>query len=124
MLSPQGQEKVVEIIGPGKSFGEAVMFLAKPYVVNAAALEDCLPLHVAKDAIFEGVARNPGFAQRMLAGMSRRLHGLIADVESYTLHSGSQRIVGYLLKDAPEPAIIAYCSRSLSGAGSVPNRPF
>jgi CRP-like cAMP-binding protein len=34
--------------------------------------------------------------------MSRRLHGLIKDVESYSLRSGSQRIVGYLLKDEPE----------------------
>ena len=31
--------------------------------------------------------------------MSRRLHGLISDVEAYSLRSGSQRIIGYLLKD-------------------------
>jgi CRP-like cAMP-binding protein len=101
-VSPLGQEKVIEILGPGKSFGEAVMFMEKPYVVNASAVEDCLLLHIAKEAIFDELSRSPAFARRMLAGMSRRLHGLIADVEAYTLHSGGQRIVDYLLKDAPE----------------------
>jgi len=28
--SAQGSEKVVEIIGPGQSFGEAVMFMGRP----------------------------------------------------------------------------------------------
>lgn len=101
-ISQQGQEKVVEILGPGKTFGEAVMFMDKPYFVTATALEDCLLLHVAKEAIFAELERSPAFARRMLAGMSRRLHGLVTDVESYTLHTGGQRVVDYLLKDAPE----------------------
>nr|WP_322400984.1 Crp/Fnr family transcriptional regulator [Massilia sp. Gc5] len=100
-ISPQGQEKVIEILGPGKSFGEAVMFMDKPYFVTATALEDCLLLHVAKDAVFAELERSPALARRMLAGMSRRLHGLVTDVEAYTLHTGGQRVVGYLLKDAP-----------------------
>jgi CRP-like cAMP-binding protein len=100
-LSVQGQEKVIEILGPGMSFGEAVMFMDKPYIVTATALEDSLLLHVAKDAIFAELDRSSAFARRMLAGMSRRLHGLVTDVEAYTLHSGSDRIVDYLLKDGP-----------------------
>jgi CRP-like cAMP-binding protein len=36
---------------------------------------------------------------RMLAGISRRLHGLVRDVEAYALHSGVQRVIGYLLRD-------------------------
>ncbi|HPO18922.1 MAG TPA: helix-turn-helix domain-containing protein, partial [Rubrivivax sp.] len=33
------------------------------------------------------------------AGLSRRLHGLIKDVQAYALHSGVQRVIGYLLGD-------------------------
>jgi CRP-like cAMP-binding protein len=33
----------------------------------------------------------------MIAGLSMRLHHLITDVESYSLCSGRQRIIGYLL---------------------------
>jgi len=101
IVSPGGQEKIVEILGPGKSFGEAVMFLDKPYLVGATALEDCLLLHVAKSAVEAELERNPRFARRMLAGMSRRLHGLVADVEAYSLQTGGQRVAAYLLQDAP-----------------------
>jgi CRP-like cAMP-binding protein len=98
-LSAQGNEKIVEIIGPGHSFGEALMFMEKPYIVTAHAVSDCMLLHISKQTVFAELARNPQFARRMLAGMSRRLHGLISDVEAYSLRSGSQRIIGYLLKD-------------------------
>lgn len=101
-VSVRGDEKIVEIIGPGLSFGEALMFMEKPYIVGATALADTMLLHIAKEAVFGELERNPAFARRMLAGMSRRLHGLIKDVESYSLRSGSQRIVGYLLKDEPD----------------------
>lgn len=101
-VSAHGQEKIVEILGPGQSFGEAVMFMDKPYVVGATALDDCMLLHVAKHGIFEQLERHPALARRMLAGISRRLHGLVSDVEAYALHTGGQRVVGYLLKDGPE----------------------
>jgi CRP-like cAMP-binding protein len=98
-VSPGGVEKVVEIIGPGHSFGEALMFMEKPYIVSADALDDSLLLHVSKAAVFDMLERDPRFARKMLAGLSRRLHGLICDVEAYSLRSGAQRVIGYLLKD-------------------------
>ena len=97
-VTPQGSEKVVEIIGPGMSFGEALMFMERPYIVMAQTLADSLLLHVAKQTVFAELERNPGFARKMLAGVSRRLHGIISDLESYSLHSGTQRVIGYLLR--------------------------
>ena len=95
---------MVEIIRPGQSFGEALMFLEQPYIVFAQALSDTMLLHVAKHAVFEELARDPGFARHMLSGLSRRLHDLVRDVEAYTLRSGQERVIGYLLAD---PASIA-----------------
>ena len=100
--SPQGVEKVVEIVRPGQSFGEALMFLDEPYIVFAQALSDSLLLHVAKHAVFEELARDPQFSRRMLSGLSRRLHGLVRDVEAYTLRSGQERVIGYLLADVAD----------------------
>lgn len=102
--SPGGTEKVIEIMTPGQSFGEAVMFMEKPYLVYAQALADSMLLHIAKSAVFAEIEHDPKFARRMIAGLSRRLHGLIADLESYSLHSGTQRVIGYLLRsEPPEP---------------------
>ena len=98
-ISPAGQEKVIELVGPGNSFAEALMFTGKPYIVNAQALTDTLLLTVKKEAVVGEIERDPRFAMRMLAGISRRLHGLVHDVEAYALHSGMQRVIGYLLRD-------------------------
>lgn len=101
--SPQGVEKVVEIIRPGQSFGEALMFLDKPYIVFAQALADSMLLHVAKHAVFEELGSS-SFGRRMLAGLAMRLHGLVRDVEAYTLRSGQERVIGYLLAELPDGA--------------------
>lgn len=100
--SQSGAEKVVELMGMGQSFGEAVMFMEKPYPVYAQALADTMLLHIAKAVVFEEIERDPKFARRIIGGLSRRLHGLIGDLESYSLHSGAQRVVGYLLRYEPE----------------------
>ena len=101
--SPQGVEKVIEIIRPGQTFGEALMFLDKPYIVFAQALADTMCLHVAKHAVFEELGTNT-FGRRMMAGLARRVHGLVRDVEAYTLRSGQDRVIGYVLAELPEGA--------------------
>jgi CRP-like cAMP-binding protein len=98
-VSASGMEKVVDIISPGESFGEAVMFLGKPHVVTAQALADTLLLLVPKEVVFERIDNDPQFARRMLGGLSRRLHQLVADVESYSTRSGTERLIGFLLRD-------------------------
>lgn len=102
--SPQGNEKVVSIVGPGQSFGEAVMFMEKPSPVFTQALEDSQLLYIAKYSLFAAIDRDSALARRMLAGLSIRLHGLIEDVESYSLRSSTQRLIGFLLQLAGNPA--------------------
>lgn len=99
VTSASGEEKVVELIGPGQSFAEAMMFLAKPYILNAQALSDTLLMTVSKQAVFDEIERDPRFSMHLLSGISHGLHQLLLDVESYALHSGLQRLIGYLLKD-------------------------
>ncbi len=100
--SPRGDEKVVDLIGPGQSFGEAVMFMERPHVVTAQALTDSMLLYIAKEVVFEELERDPRFVRRIIAGLSSRLHQLMSDLESDSLRSGTQRIIGYLLRDSDE----------------------
>ena len=99
VISPTGVEKVIELCGPGHSFAEAVMFMNAPHLVNAQTLTETLLLTVEKNAVLREIEADSRFALRMLAGISRRLHGLIKDVEGYALHSGMQRVISYLLRD-------------------------
>ena len=114
-ISPAGQEKIIEIVGPGNSFGEALMFTDRPYFINAQALTDTVVLSVAKATLLEEIGRDTRFCMRMLAGLSRRLHGLVSDVQAYALHSGVERVIGYLMRDMPDDV--------KSGDEEVPERP-
>ena len=99
VASSAGQEKVIEIISPGQSFAEALVFLNKPYILSAQALTDTVLVNVSKIGVVSEIEQDPHMALHMLAGISRRLHGLIQDVEAYALRNGMQRLIGYLLRD-------------------------
>ena len=98
-ISSGGGEKVVEIISQHQSFGEAVMFMDKPYPVMAQALVDSQLVHIGKQALFAEIDNDPKLARKMIAGLSMRIHGLIADVEAYSLRSGRERVIGFLLRE-------------------------
>lgn len=95
--SAQGIEKIVEVVQQGQSFGEAMMFLDKPYVVSAQALSNSLLLHVCKSAVFGEMERDHGILRKMLGSLAQRTHQLMLDVEGYSLLTGKQRTIGYLL---------------------------
>lgn len=99
--SRQGDEKVVEILSQGQSFGEAIMFMERPYLVFAQALADSTLLHISKTVLFEELERDPKLGRKMLASLSARMHQLVTDVESLSLRSGKERIIGYLLRETP-----------------------
>jgi CRP-like cAMP-binding protein len=101
-LSPQGQEKIIEIIEPGNSFAEVFMLLERPYIVSGQALKDTVLLSVSRQAVMREIEDNHDFCVRMLAGLSLRLHSLIRDVQAYALQTGVERVIGYLLRDLPE----------------------
>ncbi|NSL56164.1 Crp/Fnr family transcriptional regulator [Uliginosibacterium aquaticum] len=104
VTAPNGNEKVLEIIPAHMSFGEAVMFLGRPFPVTAEALTDSLILGVPRDPVQDLIDSDKLFARKMLAGLSLRLHSLVKDVEGYALRSSTQRLIGYLLREAGDDA--------------------
>lgn len=99
--APQGNEKVVGIVGPRQSFGEALMFMDQPYPVFAEAVVDSVLLHIPQGPVNQLMGCDQDFARAMLAGLSRRLHMLVQDVESYSIRSCAQRVIAYLLQHCP-----------------------
>ncbi len=99
--SLSGNEKVVDVIGPSQSFGEAVMLAQRPYPVFAQAIIDTLLIHVTKDIVFDLLENDSSFARRMLIGLAMHNHSLVHDIESYSQRSGVQRVIDYLLLHCP-----------------------
>lgn len=107
VTSPQGDEKVIGLIQPGQSFGEAVLFLERSFPVYAQATLDSKILLITRDAIFSILDTDVMVVRRMLAGISARNRQLVNDIESLSLQSSTQRLIGYLLQisaDSPNPA--------------------
>lgn len=94
--STQGMEKVVHMCGPGSTFGEAVLFLDRPYPVTAHAMVDSIVLLIAKRTLLEAMDASPMLSRKMLASLSVRLHELLEDMETCTLRSSAQRVVCFL----------------------------
>lgn len=99
--SPQGRDRVTAIIDAGRSFGEAIMFLEKPYIVTAQALSDALVLHIAKQTVFAELERNPGFGRRIIATLAAKLHATVRELDMYALGSGGRRFAAWLLRSVP-----------------------
>ncbi|WP_028357311.1 Crp/Fnr family transcriptional regulator [Brackiella oedipodis] len=99
ILSVPGVEKVVRIVHPPQNVGKPFLFSDMPYSVTATVLEDTLIFFTSKEAIFEVMYDNPVFVNQMLHGLSNWIYSLMYDIESYSLHSAAQRVIGFLLKD-------------------------
>mgnify|MGYP003592266300 CR=1 FL=1 len=120
--SSQGSEKVVDILSQGQTFGEAVMFMERPYMVYAQALKDSQLLLIAKNAILDELEKDPKLGRKMIASLSMRLHHLITDVEAYSLHSGRQRIIGYLLHETTDTDAAALTVTLPTNKGIIASR--
>lgn len=95
--SPQGEEKVIELVNPGRTFGEALIFSGSNYPVNGVAQSPSRALGIDVDAFKNWVKVDSERCCRIMAGMSMRLHHLIADIDQLSLMKGSDRLVQYLL---------------------------
>lgn len=99
--SAQGSEKVVHMFESASTFGEAVVFLDKPYPVSAQATQDSLLLLISKSSLLETLDSSPMLCRKMLAGLSMRLHELLDDMETCTLRTSTQRVICFLTNLAP-----------------------
>ena len=104
-LSPEGDEKVIEIIRPGQSFAEAVMFMeGKRYPVSAQALVRS-ELVAFDNAVFLQILRESvDTCFRVMAAMSMRLRARVNEIEALALQNATLRLVNYLLGELPEDA--------------------
>lgn len=96
-----GVEKVVHMCGPGNTFGEAVLFLDRPYPVTAQATTDSIVVLIAKRPLLDAMEASSQLCRKMIASLSVRLHELLDDMESCTLRSSAQRVVCFLSQSLP-----------------------
>jgi len=98
-LSLSGQEKVIEIISPGETFAEALMFSETPvYPVTATAIGETRLLSFENATYLELLRGSTETCFRLMADMSRRLKHLINEIEHLSLQNASFRVADFLWK--------------------------
>lgn len=97
LFSPRGAEKVVDIVGPGQTFAEAIMFMDRStYPVSAEALEDSELVVVPSGVFREILQGSVETCFQLMGDMSRRLRGYLNEIDALTLRDATLRFVHYL----------------------------
>lgn len=97
--SDAGKDKVVELIGSGETFAEAVVFSGRPYPVTATTLMDTRLLRIGAGPFRGFLQQHPEVSWRMLSALSLRLHQLVGQISSLSLLSAEQRVADYLVRN-------------------------
>ena len=104
-VSADGYEKIFEIIQPGQTFAEAIMFMEQHrYPVSVEAI---LPseLYSFDMRTFRNILKKSNeTCFRLMSVMSQRLHARIREINSLTLQNATYRLVNYLLDQIPDEA--------------------
>lgn len=99
LTAATGEKKILEIVGPGRTFAEAVTFMRDvKYPVTAEALEDAEVCAVPNAAYVDLLHDNPDACLRLLTDISRHLHARVAEIERLTVQNARSRLSSYLLE--------------------------
>ena len=98
LISPTGDKKTLEVIGPGRTFGEAVAFMrGHKYPVTAEALESSVLCRIPNKSYVELVRSDSDASMRLLADLSKHLHDRVREIENLTIQNARTRLTSYLV---------------------------
>lgn len=95
--SPLGDKKVIDIVKTGDSFAEAVFFMGGNYPVHAMAVDHVKLAGIAFQDFNACLINDVNLAFRMMGSMSRRIHGLVNEIDRLTMGTACQRLAFFLL---------------------------
>ena len=102
-LSLDGVEKVIEIIQPGQTFAEAVMFMERQnYPVSAEALAASEVYSFDSRSFMQVLRESTDTCFRLMADMSMRLHMRLNEIDHLTLQNATYRMINYLSQQIPD----------------------
>lgn len=98
MVSASGQERVMAIMGPGESFGDAECIGAQRYAAAVTALEPTTIVAINFLTMKQQIEREPALALRLLELLAERQFALDSDIACSFFQSGGERVLDYLLR--------------------------
>jgi len=97
VLSDQGREAVVGILGPSQFFGEGCMNGHKVRMSTATTLDDCVITAVAKVTMIAAIHDQPKFSELFMAYLLARNSRIEEDLVDQLFNSSERRLARLLL---------------------------
>ncbi len=97
-LSPEGDEKIMRLIGPSQTFAESILFMDAPrYPVHGAAIEDGELIAFERETFLGILQESFATCRAVMGQMTRRIQAHWDEIETLALQNSRYRVVHYLL---------------------------
>jgi len=97
VLSEQGREAVIGLLGKDEFLGEGCLAAQKKRISTAAAMTECEIMRIDKDAIIRVLHDEPAFSEMFVAHLLTRTIRVEADLVDQLFNSSEKRLARALL---------------------------
>jgi len=121
VVSEQGKEAVVAIIGANEFFGEGCLAGQALRIATVRTMTDCVIMRLEKTAVVDVIHREPAFSEMFIAHLLGRTIRVEADLVDQLFNSSEKRLARLLLllanfgkEGRPEPVIAKISQETLA----------
>jgi CRP-like cAMP-binding protein len=121
VLSEQGKEAVVALLGPGDFFGEGCLAGQPRRMATASAMTDCVIARMAKADVVRVIHEQPAFSELFISHLLARNIRVEEDLVDQLFNSSEKRLARVLLllanfgkESKPEPVIAKISQETLA----------
>jgi CRP/FNR family transcriptional regulator, cyclic AMP receptor protein len=121
VISEQGKEAVVAILGPGDFFGEGSLNGHALRVATTSAMAECVVTRIAKESMIATLHKKPEFSELFIAYLLARNSRIEEDLVDQLFNSSERRLARLLLllanfgkEGKPEPIVGKFSQETLA----------
>jgi CRP/FNR family transcriptional regulator, cyclic AMP receptor protein len=121
VISEQGKEAVVAILGPGDFFGEGSLNGHALRVATTSAMAECVVTRIAKKSMIATLHKKPEFSELFIAYLLARNSRIEEDLVDQLFNSSERRLARLLLllanfgkEGKPEPIVGKFSQETLA----------
>jgi CRP-like cAMP-binding protein len=121
VVSEQGKEAVVAMLGPGDFFGEGCLAGQPRRIATVAAMAECVVMRLEKAAMIRVIHEEPAFAEMFISHLLARNVRVEEDLVDQLFNSSEKRLARLLLllanfgkEGKPEPVIARISQQTLA----------
>lgn len=102
MLSPEGKEKVLNILQEGDIMGEISFFDLDPHPISAEAMEKARIVIIPREKLEEIITNKPDLALKIIESLAKKTRLLTSQVRELVFHDAAGRMASLLRRFADD----------------------